>query len=293
MTRHGIERLPVVDEKDRLVDIVSRRDPLQVLLRSAEEIWQAVRREVFADALRLSPRSPKSPSTTVRSRSPGSWKAAQRRRRVGPTRPLAVSSTSCTTSSTAFDDRHTQATGPTEHGMADDWLRGSRAHGPHPLSAGLAATGGKALGHGRDGPPIGSVAPPAAGPAQRGPHPGPLGAAARRNVSDTDQRGPAADHRRAHRRDVLPDGEPVRMVGRRDRTLQLMRTDPARSWRACEITRGSAWTRHADCVPNSADGSTRASSAGSPAASTDLTTSENVRLPARPLSGAPTTVSSP
>ncbi|MFB7241229.1 CBS domain-containing protein [Streptomyces populi] len=55
MTRHGIERLPVVDEKDRLVDIVSRRDLLQVFLRSAEGIWQAVRREVFADALRLSP----------------------------------------------------------------------------------------------------------------------------------------------------------------------------------------------------------------------------------------------
>ncbi|MEY2244495.1 CBS domain-containing protein [Streptomyces sp. BF23-18] len=55
MTRHGIERLPVVDEKDRLVDIVSHRDPLQVLPRSAEEIWQAVRREVFAAALRVSP----------------------------------------------------------------------------------------------------------------------------------------------------------------------------------------------------------------------------------------------
>ncbi|WRZ96257.1 CBS domain-containing protein [Streptomyces sp. NBC_01007] len=55
MTRHGIERLPVVDEKDRLVDIVTRRDLLQVFLRSAEEMWQAVQREVFADALRLSP----------------------------------------------------------------------------------------------------------------------------------------------------------------------------------------------------------------------------------------------
>ncbi|MGW7613714.1 CBS domain-containing protein [Streptomyces sp. NPDC054766] len=55
MTRHGIERLPVVDEKDRLVDIVTRRDLLQVFLRSAEEIWQAVQHEVFADALRVSP----------------------------------------------------------------------------------------------------------------------------------------------------------------------------------------------------------------------------------------------
>ncbi|MER5475043.1 transposase [Streptomyces sp. NPDC002935] len=35
-------------------------------------------------------------------------------------------------------------------------------------------------------------------------------------------------------------------------------------------------------MPNSAGGSTRASSTGSPAASTRLTTSENVRLPARP-----------
>jgi CBS domain-containing protein len=39
MTRHGIERLPVVDEKDRLIDIVSRRAMLQVFLCSAEEIW--------------------------------------------------------------------------------------------------------------------------------------------------------------------------------------------------------------------------------------------------------------
>jgi len=30
MTRHGIERLPVVDEKDRLVDIVTRRDLLSL-----------------------------------------------------------------------------------------------------------------------------------------------------------------------------------------------------------------------------------------------------------------------
>lgn len=55
MPRHGIERLPVVDEKDRLVDIVTRRGLLQVFLRSAEEIWQAVQGEVFADALRLGP----------------------------------------------------------------------------------------------------------------------------------------------------------------------------------------------------------------------------------------------
>ncbi|WP_158997188.1 hypothetical protein [Streptomyces aureus] len=38
MTRHGIERLPVADEKYRLIDIVSRRSLLQVFPHSAEEI---------------------------------------------------------------------------------------------------------------------------------------------------------------------------------------------------------------------------------------------------------------
>ncbi|WP_225101712.1 CBS domain-containing protein [Streptomyces sp. CoH27] len=55
MTRHGIERLPVVDEEDRLVGIVTRRDLLQVFLRSDDEIRRAVQREVFTNALRLSP----------------------------------------------------------------------------------------------------------------------------------------------------------------------------------------------------------------------------------------------
>ncbi|WP_129305286.1 CBS domain-containing protein [Streptomyces sp. L2] len=55
MTRRGIERLPVVDEEDRLVGIITRRDLLGVFLHSDEEIEQAVRREVFADALWLSP----------------------------------------------------------------------------------------------------------------------------------------------------------------------------------------------------------------------------------------------
>ena len=55
MTQRGIERLPVVDEEDRLVGIVTRRDLLQVFLRSDEEIRQAVQREVVAGALWLSP----------------------------------------------------------------------------------------------------------------------------------------------------------------------------------------------------------------------------------------------
>ncbi|MEU2222873.1 CBS domain-containing protein [Streptomyces sp. NPDC018347] len=55
MTRHGVERLPVVDEEDRLVGIVTRRDLLQVFLRTDDEIRRAVRREVLVDALWLDP----------------------------------------------------------------------------------------------------------------------------------------------------------------------------------------------------------------------------------------------
>ncbi|WP_367325285.1 CBS domain-containing protein [Streptomyces sp. HUAS ZL42] len=48
MERHGVERLPVVDEEDRLIGIATRRDLLRVFLRMDEEI----RREVLDDVTR-------------------------------------------------------------------------------------------------------------------------------------------------------------------------------------------------------------------------------------------------
>ncbi|MFI9722677.1 CBS domain-containing protein [Streptomyces sp. NPDC052396] len=47
MARHRIERLPVLDEEERLVGIVTRRDLLQVFLRPDADI----RREVIADVV--------------------------------------------------------------------------------------------------------------------------------------------------------------------------------------------------------------------------------------------------
>ncbi|WP_330302681.1 MULTISPECIES: hypothetical protein [unclassified Streptomyces] len=44
---------------------------------------------------------------------------------MGPTRPLDGVVDVVDNLTYRFDDRHTQATGPTEHGMADDWLRES------------------------------------------------------------------------------------------------------------------------------------------------------------------------
>ncbi|WP_406723819.1 CBS domain-containing protein [Streptomyces sp. GD-15H] len=57
MTEHGIERLPVVDEEDRLVGIVTRRDVLRVFLRTDEDIEHDVRKEVLGNTLWLAPQA--------------------------------------------------------------------------------------------------------------------------------------------------------------------------------------------------------------------------------------------
>ncbi|KAB1976710.1 CBS domain-containing protein [Streptomyces triticiradicis] len=56
MERRGVERLPVVDEEDRLIGIATRRDLLRVFLRTDEEIRQDVIDDVLTRALRLPPR---------------------------------------------------------------------------------------------------------------------------------------------------------------------------------------------------------------------------------------------
>lgn len=55
MERHGVERLPVVDEEDRLIGIATRRDLLRVFLRTDEEIGREVVEDVFTRAMGLSP----------------------------------------------------------------------------------------------------------------------------------------------------------------------------------------------------------------------------------------------
>jgi CBS domain-containing protein len=57
MARHRVERLPVLDEADRLVGIVTRRDLLQVFLRPDKEIRDEVIGEVLGRTLWLAPRS--------------------------------------------------------------------------------------------------------------------------------------------------------------------------------------------------------------------------------------------
>ncbi|MER6415814.1 CBS domain-containing protein [Streptomyces humidus] len=51
MERHGVERLPVVDEEDRLIGIATRRDLLRVFLRTDDEISREIQDEVLPGAV--------------------------------------------------------------------------------------------------------------------------------------------------------------------------------------------------------------------------------------------------
>ncbi|WP_328980298.1 CBS domain-containing protein [Streptomyces canus] len=57
MAEHQVERLPVLDEADRLVGIVTRRDLLQVFLRPDGDIRDEVIEDVLGRTLWLPPRS--------------------------------------------------------------------------------------------------------------------------------------------------------------------------------------------------------------------------------------------
>ncbi|MEU2999292.1 CBS domain-containing protein [Streptomyces sp. NPDC006995] len=53
MERRGVERLPVVDEADRLIGIATRRDLLRVFLRADEDIRREVTEEIGGGAAEL------------------------------------------------------------------------------------------------------------------------------------------------------------------------------------------------------------------------------------------------
>ncbi|SFX62259.1 CBS domain-containing protein [Streptomyces atratus] len=55
MTRSGVERLPVVDDEDRLVGIVTRRDLLRLFLRPDAEIRRRIIQDVLVSAMGLGP----------------------------------------------------------------------------------------------------------------------------------------------------------------------------------------------------------------------------------------------
>ncbi|MCX5001657.1 CBS domain-containing protein [Streptomyces sp. NBC_00638] len=124
MAQNRVERLPVVDEEDRLVGIVTRRDLLQVFLRPDRQIRSEVLDEVLVRSLSLTPQT-----VTVsvhegvvildgrlERRSEAEIAVAMTRRIdgvVGVVDKLTY----------RFDDAHLRPAEPAVHGVTEDWLR--------------------------------------------------------------------------------------------------------------------------------------------------------------------------
>lgn len=121
MARAGVERLPVVDEEDRIVGIVTRGDLLQVFLRSDEEIRQAVRREVFTDALCLGPDAAEvAVYDGVVTLTGELERRSDTTAALGLTRALDGVVDVVGHLAYRLDDRRAQPAGPTAHGLTDD-----------------------------------------------------------------------------------------------------------------------------------------------------------------------------
>ncbi|MFE1293977.1 CBS domain-containing protein [Streptomyces sp. NPDC058731] len=124
MAQRHVERLPVVDEEDRLVGIVTRRDLLQVFLRPDSEIRDEVVEEVLVRALWLPARS-----LDVSVVEGVVTLAGQMERRSET--EIAISMTKQIDGVVAvvdnltyrLDDSHVQPAERAMHGVADDWLR--------------------------------------------------------------------------------------------------------------------------------------------------------------------------
>ncbi|MER6283141.1 CBS domain-containing protein [Streptomyces sviceus] len=124
MAHRRVERLPVVDEEDRLVGIVTRRDLLEVFLRADDDIRRAVEQEVLLNTLWLAPQN-----ITVLVRDGVVTLAGELERRSE--KSIALRTTGRVDGvvgvvdrlSYRIDDTRLQPAEQALHGVADDWLR--------------------------------------------------------------------------------------------------------------------------------------------------------------------------
>lgn len=124
MTDHHIERLPVVDEENRLIGIVTRRDLLQVFLRTDDEIRLDVQQEVFVNTLWLAPHTVEaSVLDGVVTLTGQLERRSEIPVAVGMTRRLDGVVDVVDHLSYRIDDKRLQPAGPGLRGVADDWLR--------------------------------------------------------------------------------------------------------------------------------------------------------------------------
>lgn len=124
MAQRRIERLPVVDEEDRLVGMVTRWDLLQVFLRPDEEIRRAVVDEVIVNALWLDP------ETVTVDVSEGVVTLSGQLERCSDV-PIALRMVSQVDGVVAVvdkltyrvDDSHLRPDDPAVYGVGEEWLR--------------------------------------------------------------------------------------------------------------------------------------------------------------------------
>ncbi|MDR6975922.1 CBS domain-containing protein [Streptomyces sp. 3330] len=126
MAQRHVERLPVLDEEDRLVGIVTRRDLLQVFLRPDREIRDEVIREVLVHALWLPPRSVEvSVAEGVVTLTGHMERKSETEIAVAMTRRIDGVVDVVGKLTYRLDDARlrTEEQGRAVHGVADDWLR--------------------------------------------------------------------------------------------------------------------------------------------------------------------------
>ncbi|WP_405653334.1 CBS domain-containing protein [Streptomyces sp. NBC_00019] len=124
MARHHIERLPVLDEEQRLVGIVTRRDLLQVFLRPDAEIRAEVIDEVLVRALWLPPRGIDVAVTEgVVTLSGQMERKSETEIAVSMTRQMDGVVAVVDKLTHRLDDSHLRPDDNSLHGVADDWLR--------------------------------------------------------------------------------------------------------------------------------------------------------------------------
>ncbi|MFJ1967331.1 CBS domain-containing protein [Streptomyces sp. NPDC087903] len=126
MAQRRVERLPVLDEEDRLVGIVTRRELLQVFLRPDKEIRDVVIEEVLVRALWLPPGSVEvSVAEGVVTLTGHMERKSETEIALAMTRRIDGVVDVIGKLTYRLDDAHlrTEQQGQAMHGVVDDWLR--------------------------------------------------------------------------------------------------------------------------------------------------------------------------
>jgi CBS-domain-containing membrane protein len=124
MAQRHVDRLPVLDEEDRLVGIVTRCDLLQVFLRSDQEIHDEVIEEVLVRALWLPPGSVEvSVTEGVVTLTGHMERKSETEIAVSMTRRIDGVVHVFSKLTHRLDDAHLRPDDRAPHGVAEDWLR--------------------------------------------------------------------------------------------------------------------------------------------------------------------------